>query len=106
MQPMELVPQFYAAAWLMDNERKAAEKSLNAGIDQFVEEFVAKLDTMEDALGIRRQKDPEKRLIGYLMKPEILWQEQAAKFPWDFEHDWEDYQELRGRAERGEFGDR
>lgn len=37
--------------------------------------------------------------------PLYSWETQRAYFPWDYEQDWADFQDLRERAAKGEFRD-
>lgn len=39
------------------------------------------------------------------LPPIYSWETQRAYFPWDFEQDWNDFQDLRQRAAKGEFRD-
>lgn len=104
--PPTLIPEGYAIARLMAEDRRAAVKAIQNACDRKIDEVDLQLDTMEKAYGVRRQPDPMRRLASYLQKPDADWQEQKAKFPDDYLEDWEDFQELRERARRGEFNDR
>ena len=90
----------------MAEDRGAAVKAIQNASDRMIDEIGLQLDTMEKAYGVRRQPDAMLRLASYLQKPDPDWQEQRAKFPDDYIEDWEDFQELRERARRGEFNDR
>ena len=107
-----IVPEGYATVRLMAEDRQTAVRAINKGLDRWIDEFEEKQKLMEKALGWRRQSDPMKRLAAYLVKPDHKnpmnpmqpsWDEQFEKFPQDYEEDWRDYQELRARAEAGEF---
>ena len=41
-----------------------------------------------------------------LNAPIYSWETQRAMFPDDYEHDWDEFQDLRVAAARGEFQDR
>ena len=104
--PPTLIPDGYALARLMAEDRRAAIHAIQNASDRKIDEVDQQLDVMEKAYGIHRQPDPMRRLASYLQKPDLAWQEQKSKFPNDYAEDWEDYQELRERARRGEFNDR
>lgn len=104
----------------MDRSPSKTAKALLEGVDKAGDDFDTKLKVMQDALGLRRQSDPAKRLRGYLDKP-ITWQEaqeafaagstrviyswesQAQYFPKDYEEDQQDFMALRVRAINGDF---
>ena len=98
-----LIPEGYALARLMAEDRRAAVEAIQLACDRKIDEIELQLDTMEKAYGVHKQPDPMRRLAAYLLKPDMVWQEQKARFPHDYEEDWDDFQELRIRAERGEF---
>ena len=104
--PPALIPDGYALARLMAEDRRAAIRAIQNASDRKIDEVDQQLDVMEQAYGIHRQPDAMRRLASYLQKPDAAWQEQKAKFPNDYAEDWEDFQELRERARRGEFNDR
>lgn len=101
-----LIPEGYALARLMAQDRQKAIKAIQRASDRWINQLMLQLETMEKAYGVRRNPDRIRRLAGYLQKPEPIWQEQAAKFPADYEADWQDFQELRAAAERGDFRDK
>ena len=104
--PPALIPDGYALARLMAEDRRTAIRAIQNASDRKIDEVDQQLDVMEQAYGIHRQPDPMRRLAAYLQKddaPGLPWKEQRAKFPRDYEEDYEDYQELRERARRGEF---
>lgn len=114
-------PIWYWTARGMDRSTSRTSKVLLEGVDEAGDDFVVRLETMQDALGLKRQSDPAKRLRGYLDKP-LTWQEaqeafalgsirvvyswesQAQYFPKDFEEDQQDFALLRERALSGDFG--
>lgn len=123
MPPPEEVftPDFYWTARRMDEQKTAATKAINKGIDRASDEWFQKIETMQRALGLSRQRDPRVRLAAYYQKPETYqealelfsqgllkviysWESQQAYFPRDWEDDWEDFQKLRQRALDGDFG--
>lgn len=114
-------PPYYWMARGMAERRVPTAKAINKGIDRSADEFVGKLDAMQKALGMIRQRDPRKRLEAYYAKPDSYaealalfaigelpvvysWESQRAVFPRDYEADWEDFAKLRERAESGGFG--
>lgn len=101
-----LIPPGYALARLMAKDRNKAIKAVQRASDRFINETHKKLETMQAAFGIKRQANPMRRLAAYLQKPDEVWQEQRAKFPDDYEKDWDDFQKLRERAQNGDFQDR
>lgn len=48
------------------------------------------------AMGIH-EPPPQERLDLYRVKPQELWMEQQAKFPWRYEHDMADWQALEDK---------
>ena len=116
-------PLGYWTARVNGRSRAAAVKALTKGIDRKIDQVMHQVDTIIKGLGFERNPDPMRRLAAYLAKPETYaeavalvqagrlqvpysWESQRAYLPEDFEHDWLDFQELRARAERGEFRDR
>lgn len=114
-------PPFYWLARVMDEDRSAAVKQVVKGVDRAIDHFGLKLDTMQSALGLIRQRDPALRLAAYYDKPDTVleaeelvmagllkvvysWESQRMRFPRDYEEDWEDFQKLRVRAAKGELG--
>lgn len=121
MPPMPVPPPYYWIARVMAERRNDAVKYVHKGIDRACDEFVGKLDAMQLALGLVKQRDPKLRLQAYYSKPDTYaeavalqaigeipvvysWESQKAKFPRDFDEQWKDFQRLRLRASRGELG--
>jgi len=114
-------PPYYWIARSMAERPNEAAKHIKKGIDRSAGEFVGKLDAMQKALGMIRQRDPRKRLEAYYAKPDSYaealalfatgelpvvysWESQRAVFPRDYEDDWLDFSKLRERAANGDFG--
>jgi len=75
-------------------------------LDEIAEKAVARfqtqLDAAWDALGLVKMP-PRDRLEMYRNKPLTIWSEQLAKYPLDYETDWDDYQALIEREANGDF---
>ena len=112
----------------MATDRKKAIRGFTKGVDRAADEFLDKLDAMQAGLGLVRDPDPASRLESYYYKPDTAaqaqilaqlyiqtqgqqgirvpysWETQAARFPKDFDEDWKDFEKLRERAFKGDFG--
>lgn len=114
-------PKWYWTARRMAEKKADAVKNMNKGIDRSIDHFSRKQDTMQKALGLTRESDVQKRLLFYYNKPPTWahamqlfqqgyikvpysWESQKAYFPRDYEEDWADFQKLRERAKKGDFG--
>lgn len=113
-------PLWYWTARGMAEERGKTGKSITEGVDKAVDEVKTHLETMQEALGLTAAP-PVTRIMFYYNKPDTWadalalvqagkikapysWESQLAYFPRDYEEDWADFQKLRERARKGEFG--
>lgn len=113
-------PLWYWTARGMAEEKGKTGKSILKGVDRSVDEVKIHLDTMQKALGLD-PAPPLARIMFYYNKPDTWaealdlvqagrikapysWESQLAYFPEDYQEDWADFQRLRERARKGEFG--
>ncbi len=104
----------------MAEDRNKTGKSITNGIVKSVDEVKAHLDAMQKALGLN-PAPPADRIMFYYNKPDTWadalaqvqagnikapysWESELAYFPEYYQEDWADFQKLRERARKGEFG--
>ena len=110
-KPVPPIVGYWLACVAEDDTGTAYKKLVEEALDADIDEWWMQLEEMDKAGGYEPQPWQE-RLKNYYMTPMTIveamqrnipfsWEEQAQKWPDDYEKDWLDFQELRMRHEGG-----
>jgi hypothetical protein len=104
MQPLPpLVPDGWALADLMENDRPAAIAAVKEACREWIADLWIQLETMLAAYGVRENPDPQAWLAAALLIPDEVWAEYKEHFPKRYAKRWDKFQKLRERSEAGEW---
>ena len=107
-------PLGYWSAVLAEEDPADYRKMLREVGEEFGDDLKYQLTEGFKSAGYTQKAPPLKRLMFYLDKPNTIaeaqerglqhsWESYQQRFPEWYEIDWQDFQDLRMRAERGEF---